>query len=116
MKLNRVFSYLMLVVILAGMLVACGPAATAQPSEPAQPAQPAATEAPAASVRDSLLAEAAHVRSRSALGPSIPALAHGLHESLADADQPSVNRLSVFLEQAGTEKWLMMILPVYAIR
>ena len=75
-----------------------------------------ATEAPAASVRDSLLAEAAHVRSRSALGPSIPALAHGLHESQVSADQPSVNRLSVFLEQAGTEKWLMMILPVYAIR
>lgn len=75
-----------------------------------------ATEAPAASVRDSLLAEAAHVRSRSAIGPSIPALAHGLDETRADADQPCVNRLSVFLEQAGTEKWLMMILPVYAIR
>ncbi len=45
MKLNRVLSYLMLVGLLAGMLAACSPAATAVPP---QPAAPAATEAPAA--------------------------------------------------------------------
>ena len=55
MKLNRVFPYFMLVVLLAGILAACSPAATAQPAEPAQPAvatqapaQPAATEVPTA--------------------------------------------------------------------
>jgi len=53
MKLNRVFPYLMLVVLLAGMLAACSPAAPAQPAEPAQPAvetqapaQPATTDVP----------------------------------------------------------------------
>ncbi|HEY3310040.1 MAG TPA: ABC transporter substrate-binding protein [Anaerolineales bacterium] len=55
MKRNRVFPYFMLVVLLAGLLAACSPAATAQPAAPAQPvateappAQAAATEAPAA--------------------------------------------------------------------
>ena len=53
MKLNRVFSYLVLVVLLAGMLAACAPAATPTPAAPAAtqaPAQPAATAAPAATV------------------------------------------------------------------
>ena len=73
-------------------------------------------EIPAASVRDSLLAEAARTRSRSAIGPSIPALANGLRESEENAEHGSLpNRQSVLSDKNETEKWLMMILPVYAI-
>lgn len=50
MKLNKVFSVLLLVTLMAGILAACSPAAPAAPAEPAAteaPAEPAATEAPA---------------------------------------------------------------------
>lgn len=71
---------------------------------------------PAASVRDSLLAEAAHVRARSAIGPSIPPAASGLREQSHAVQSALPIRLPIFSGQVVAEQWLMMIAPLYAIR
>jgi hypothetical protein len=71
-------------------------------------------EAPSPSVRDSLLVEAAHVRSRSSVGPAVPPLVNSLrdvdHQAGSSAQRPA------FLEHDVAEKWLMMIVPIYAVR
>jgi hypothetical protein len=72
-------------------------------------------EVPAASVRDSLLAEAARVRTRSSVGPAVPPLVRSLREADAQAQSWSAQR-PAFLEHDIAEKWLMMIVPVYAVR
>ena len=69
---------------------------------------------PSASVRATLLAEAAAVGSRSAVGPAIPALVNGVREPVPSA--LSGNRSLDFSGQTLAEQWLMMVVPVYAIR
>ena len=71
---------------------------------------------PSASVRASMLAKAAQVCSRSAVGPSIPALANGLREQSNSLSPVTPNRLTVFNGHDVAERWLMMIAPVHAIR
>ena len=76
---------------------------------------PVAAEAPSASVRDSLLAEAARVRTRSSVGPAIPPLVNSLRESGNQANGLTASRPFLSGHDVA-EKWLMMIVPVYAVR
>jgi hypothetical protein len=72
-------------------------------------------ETPAASVRDSLLIEAARVQVRSGIGLALPPLV----SSLCEVDQRAQERAGqrpTFLEHAVAEKWLTMIIPLYAVR
>ncbi|HZY44918.1 MAG TPA: hypothetical protein VFF70_09230 [Anaerolineae bacterium] len=73
-------------------------------------------QAPSAAVRASMLVEAAHVRSRSAVGPSIPSVANGLREQCNSPSPVAPIRLTVFSGHDVAEHWLMMIAPVHAIR
>lgn len=70
---------------------------------------------PSAAVRASVLAEAAHVRARSAVGPSIPPLANGLREQGNSLSPVTPIWLTVFYGHDVAEHWLMMIAPVHAL-
>lgn len=70
---------------------------------------------PSTAVRASVLAEAARVRARSAVGPSIPPLANGLREQSSSFSSITPIRLAVFNGHDVAEHWLLMIAPVHAL-
>lgn len=74
-----------------------------------------ADESPSASVRTALLAEAARVSTRSSVGPAIPPLVRSLREADAPA-APPLTQWPAFFDHRVAEKWLMMVVPVYAVR
>lgn len=71
-------------------------------------------EAPSAAVRDSLLTEAARVKTRSSVGPAVPPLVNSLRDADNQADLSTPRSPS--LEHDIAERWLMTIVPVYAVR
>ncbi len=71
-------------------------------------------EEPSAQVRDSLLTNAAQDLPRSALGPSIPAIASGLQECngrVAEWDEQVVTAIPLARRQL-----LLLAAPLYAVR
>jgi hypothetical protein len=70
---------------------------------------------PSAGVREALLARAAGtVGQSSALGPTVPALADGLHESAAP-ELPHTTMSQMI--PVGNGQWLLLITaPLYAVR
>ncbi len=74
------------------------------------------SQEPSTSVRDALLAEAARVHSRSAMGPAIPPLASGLRETTESDKLAAPVRLRPFTGQSAAEHWMLMAAPFYALR
>ena len=65
--------------------------------------------------RDAMLKEAARSQSlQSAVGPSIPAVAEGLHENAAIRPMPSDQPVPMPLFPNG--QWLLLTAPLYAVR
>jgi hypothetical protein len=74
-----------------------------------------AGQEPSAAVRDALLKEAARRQSlQSAVGPSIPALTDGLHDSARTRPTPSNDRILALSFYNG--QWLLFTAPLYAVR
>lgn len=74
-----------------------------------------AGQEPSADVRDALLKEAARRQLlQSAVGPSIPAVAEGLHDNAGIQPMPSDQLVPAQLFPKG--QWLLLTAPLYAVR